>query len=344
MNENRRQLLRAGAGTLVGLTLAPLGRTADPTMIVTEDADRVHLTLPLIEASIAKKKFVTGVAPQSFVDRATGFRELGYGLDIVDWMMQPGSDKAYRDQLKGDLPYDFNNAYHGKIAKRCVEGPQICTKAGTMAPIVVRGKDFVAVKQGFTYTLASPGHKAGSRWDQTLVFPADRRYFFSCDTITSVNAGDDFFLRIDMPGHIKHTNGDTFSEVYLSYHGTIPAKEFAKDFAPDERFRYVRGETKAPKRFIRAYHTRDPKTGKDGPWIAGMTLAPEVVTDAWCHQRGYVCMIQEFGGRPVIAGGTFRAAFIVGFFDSIAEMEKVYDTHAGHTGLDANEAGWNLVK
>ena len=48
------------------------------------------------------------------------------------------------------------------------------------------------------------------------------------------------FLRVDMPGHIKHKDGDSFSEVYLSYHGRIPASEFRKDFAPDEKFLYVR--------------------------------------------------------------------------------------------------------
>lgn len=343
MNPTRRTALRAGAATLAGFTLGRPAAAAD-AITVTEDADRVRITTPHVEAAVAKTKYVTGVAAQSFRDRATGFRDLGYGLDIADWIMEAGSDKEYRDKLTGDMVYDHDNAVHGKIAKRCVEGPQICTKAGTMAPAVVRGKDFVAVTQSFTYTLAAPGKTPGSRWQQTLVFPADKRYFVSCDTVTSVNAGDAPFLRIDLPGHIKHTNGDTFSEVYLSYHGIIPAKEFAKDFPPDERFRYVRGETKEPKRFIRAYHIRDPKTGRDGPWLAGITLAPQVVTDAWCHQRGYVCMIQEFGGRPIKAGDSFRAAFVVGYFDSVAEMEKVYDEHAGHTGLEVTTAGWKLVK
>ena len=98
------------------------------------------------------------------------------------------------------------------------------------------------------------------------------------------------------------------------------------------------------KRFIRAYRLRDPKTGKSGPWLAGMTLDPSVVHEAWCHQRGYVCMIHEFGGRPVKAGGHFQAAFIVGYFDSIAEMEKVYDRYAGHTGLEVRKTGWKLTR
>jgi hypothetical protein len=55
-------------------------------------------------------------------------------------------------------------------------------------------------------------------------------------------------------------------------------------------------------------------------------------------------MIQEFGGRPVRPGDRFSAAFIVGFFDSIEEAERVYDQHAGHTGLEANSSGWRLLK
>jgi hypothetical protein len=77
-----------------------------------------------------------------------------------------------------------------------------------------------------------------------------------------------------------------------------------------------------------------------------MTLEPSVVHEAWCHQRGYVCMIEEFGRpvtRPAVkAGESFSAAFIVGYFDSIQEMERVCDQHAGHTALQVNEAGWRL--
>src|SRR4029079_14894672 len=132
------------------------------------------------------------------------------------------------------------------------------------------------------------------------------------------------FLRLDMPGHIKHKGGDTFTEGYLSYAGPkpIPAREFAQNFAPHEKFNYRRDKDKAPQRFIRAYHLRDPKTGKDGPWLAGMTLDPSDIYEAWCHQRGYVCMIEEIGGRRVRAGGSFGAAFLVGFFDSIEEMNR----------------------
>jgi hypothetical protein len=305
----------------------------------------IRISLPDLEAVIRKEGYVTGVAAQSFLDKKSGFRDAGFGLDIVDWIMEPGSDEAYRDKLDKELVYQFNNAYHGKTAKRSIEGPQICTQAKKLDPQVISGGDFVAVTQKFQYRTAAPGKSTGSVWNQVLVFPHGQRYFISVDRITAVNSSDAMFLRLDMPGHIKHAKGDTFSEVYLSYRdGLIPSSEFFENFAPDEKFNYTRGRDKTPQRFIRAYHLRDPKTGNAGPWLAGMTLDPAIVSEAWCHQRGYVCMIEEFGGKPIKAGESFSGAFIVGFFDSIAEMHAVYDQHAGHSGLEVGAGGWKLVK
>jgi hypothetical protein len=335
----RRSLIVCGL-TLVCLTQA--ARANEFT--VKEKSDEFAVDSSTLEFTIRSKGYVTGVKANSFLDKKTGFRDLGFGLDIVDWIMEPGSDEAYRDQLNPELVYKFGNEYHGKTAKRSIEGPQICTQAKELQPEVVVKPDFAAVKMQFQYKTAAPGKKTGSTWNQLLVFPAGKRYFLSTDRISAVNSSEAMFLRLDMPGHIKHMHGDTFSEVYLSYRGRVPAKEFETNFAPDEKFNYTRGRDKQPKRFIRAYHIRDPKTGKDGPWLAGMTLDPSVVSEAWCHQRGYVCMIEEFGGRPVKAGESFSAAFIVGFFDSIEEMEQVYDEHAGATGLKLTDKGWELTR
>jgi hypothetical protein len=287
---------------------------------------------------------VSGVAAGSLLDKKTGFRDPGFGLDIVDFIMESASDEAYRAQLPETLRYEFNNPHHGKVAKRLIEGPQICTQAKELSPQVIRGGDFVAVTMGWKYHQAAPGKKAGSQWSQTLVFPEGKRYFISCDKITSANDSDGLFLRIDMPGHVKHKEGDTFSNIYLSYGGTLRAAAFLSNFAPDEKFHYRRDERESPKRFIRAYRLRDSKTGADGPWLAGMTLKAADVYEAWCHQRNYVCFIQEIGGRPIKAGASFSAAFIVGYFDSIEEMEQVYDQYSGHSGLAVSEAGWNLTK
>jgi hypothetical protein len=242
------------------------------------------------------------------------------------------------------LVYQFNNSYHGKIAKRCIEGPQICVRVPAVNPHVIQGKDFTAVTMQHNYTTAAPGKKTGSLWQQTIVFPHGERYFVSSDRITGVNDSDGLFLRLDMPGHIRHKDGDTFSQVYLSYHGMIPSSEFVKDFAPDEKYLYHRGKSALPSRFIRAYQLRDSQTGAAGPWLAGMTLQPDIVCEAWCHQRGYVCMIEEIGGRAIEAGESFGAAYIVGYFDSIDEMNAIYDRYAGNTGLQVNAESWKLVK
>jgi hypothetical protein len=308
-----------------------------------ETADAVQITTPHLEAAICKRGYVSGVKSHTFLDKKTGARDPGFGLDIADWIMEPGSDLAYRDRLDKALVYE-NNLYHGRSPKRSIEGPQICTQARELHPELIRGRDFVAVKQQYTYRIAAPGKNTGSRWTQILVFPAGTRYFLSMDRIDTVNASEGMFLRIDMPGHVRHKQGDTFRQIYLSYHGLIPATEFLHDFRPDDRFDYRRGRDPLPPRFIRAIELRDPATGKTGPWLAGMTLEPSVVSEAWCHERGYVCMIEEFGQRPIRPGQSFSAAFIVGYFDSVEEMQQVYDRYRGFTGLEATAAGWKLTR
>jgi len=306
--------------------------------------DRVEIATATVEAAIRKKGYVSGVAAHSFLDRKTGFRDPTFGLDIADWIMEPGSDEAYRDQLPKELRYEFNNLYHGAIPKRSIEGPQICTKAGELSPEIISGPGFVAVRQRYQYRIAAPGRRAGSVWEQTLVFPAGARYFVSSDRITSVNSSDAMFLRIDLPGHIRHRRGDVFSEVYLSYQGRIPSSEFFTDFPPDAKFLYRRDDRKIPRRMIRAFRLRDPATGRLGPWLTGMTLRASDVSEAWCHQRGYVCMIQEFGGRPVREGESFSAAFLIGYFDSISEMERVYDRYRGAAAIEVSPDGWRFQR
>jgi hypothetical protein len=319
------------------------GRSRAAEYDVSEDDEQIQIVTPQLEAAIRKQGYVTGVAAGSFLDKQTGFRDAGFGLDIVDWIMEPGSDQAYRDELDKELIYEFGNRVHGKTAKRSIEGPQICTRARELSPTVVLGKNFVALKQSFRYRTAAPGKNTGSQWTQTILFPEGERYFISSDRIDAVNSSPAMFLRCDMPGHIKHQASDTFSEIYLSYHGRIPASEFNSDFAPDEKFEYRRDDDQVPRRMIRAYHLRDPKSGNDGPWLAGMTLDPADVSEAWCHQRGYVCLIEEIGGRPIESGESFSAAFVIGFFDSIEEMEQVYDRYAGHSGLEVSADGWKLT-
>ena len=294
--------------------------------------ERIEIETDRLKAEVWPRGYVSGVKANTLLDKKTGARDGSFGLDIVDFLMGPGAE--------GGAPYEFNNTVHGRIAKHYVELPQICTQAKRIESDVVVGRDFVAVRQWWRYTEAAPGYGAGSEWHQTLVFPMGRRWFLASDRITSANDVANVFLRIDMPGHLKHQRGDTFEEVYLSYEGRIPASDFVEDFPPDARHLYQRGKAPLPERFIRARKIR----GDGMPWLAGMTLRPEMVYEAWCHQRGYVCFIQEIGGLAVKRGDRFAAAYTVGYFDSVKEMETTCDTLRGFTSLAATKDYWLLAE
>lgn len=339
---------------------------------VIEDDRAIKIETDKLEAVIPKKnpkQWMTGIEKGSFLDKATGFREAGDGLMVIDWLMEPGSDEDWSDKTiakdgnglgrytwytNGADPArrDYALMAHGSShRKRMVEGPQLCHRMKPVQPVVIRGKDFLAVKTTYKFEYAAPGRKAGSRWTQLIVFPKGKRYFVLMDKIDCVNDGKEIFLRNDTPGCVRHVKGDTFSEMYLSYLSgpkgvRIPASEFFEPFPPDLKFGYRRDTHKTPDHFIRAYHLRDKKTGKAGPWLAGLTLEPSVVYEAWCSQRpgNIIVMIEEIHGKPVKAGESFQAAHIVGYFDSIEEMHEVYERYKGHTGLVVDNKGWRLVK
>jgi hypothetical protein len=295
----------------------PAAAEPPPGVEVKQTDDYVQIDTDALQARINKKGYVSGVALGTLLDKKTGARDPGFGLHIMDFLLAPGwADDDYRRDPK----------VHGDLPKHFVEGPQICTQAKELTPEIIEGKDFVAVRLSYHFTKAYSGLKAGSLWEQTLVFQPGLRYFLSGERITSVNDVDDLFYRIDMPGHIKHKGGDTFSQVYLSYRDKpIPASEFAEDFAPDAKFLYRRDDDHIPARMIRAYQLK--ADGKPGPWLGGLTFDPAEVSEAWCHQRGYVCFIQEMHRRKVKAGETFGAAYAVGYFDDIPAMERLCDRY-----------------
>jgi hypothetical protein len=308
------------------------GIAADTKVIsVREEPDYVQIDTDCLQARIRKTGYVSGTEQRTFVDKKTGAPDAGFGLHIMDFLMAPG----WRDD-----GYLRDPKIHGRLPKHYVEGPQICTRAKRLDSEVIKGKDFVAVRLHFRFTEPAAGFKAGSQWEQVLLFQPGVRYFLSSERITSVNDVDNVFYRIDMPGHIRHRHGDSFSQVYLSYFGKIPASEFDKDFAPDERYLYQRKPDAVPERMIRAYQLK--LNGKPGPWLAGMTLDPAEVSEAWCHQRGYVCMIEELHGKPVKAGESFGAAYVVGYFDSIADMEKTYDRYRGKSRIVLRDGAYDF--
>jgi hypothetical protein len=304
--------------TLV-LPLAASGADPKSDITVKQTDEFIQIDTDALQARIRKKGYVSGIERGTLLDKKTGARDVGFGLHIMDFLMAPGwKDDDYKRDPK----------VHGNLPKHYIEGPQICTQARELKPEVVEGKGFVAVRLRFRFTEAAKGLKPGSLWEQTLVFQPGVRYVLSSERITSVNEVDDLFYRIDMPGHIRHKNGDTFAQVYLSYlDKPIPASAFSESFGPDEKYLYQRKAGKVPARMIRAYQVK--LDGKPGPWLAGMTLDPAEVSEAWCHQRGYVCFIEELHGRKVKAGESFGAAYVVGWFDDIPAMEKVYDRYKG---------------
>jgi hypothetical protein len=299
---------------------------------VTRGETNLTIETDALKASIVTKGYVSGVQAGSLLDKKTGARDVGFGLHIMDFLLAPG----WKDD-----GYTRDKRYHGDLPKHYIEGPQICTKAKELKPEIIEGKGYVAVRLRFTFTEAARGLKAGSTWEQTLVFQNGLRYVMSSERITSVNSVENLFYRIDMPGHIKHKAGDTFSRVYLSYlDKPLDAKEFEKDFAPDAKFLYQRDDRKVPQRMIRAYQVK--LGGKPGPWLAGMTLDPAATSEAWCHQRGYVCFIQELHRRDVKAGECFGAAYIVGWFDDVKEMERAYDSFKGKSKIVVGKDAFKL--
>lgn len=339
---------------------------------VTEDERAIKIDTAELAAVIPKrdpKQWMTGIEKHSFVDKQTGFHEVGDGLMVVDWLMEAGSDAEWSEQVftpdgNGVGRYswfenetdparrEYTRMAHGTShRKRMVEGPQLCHRMKPVKPEIIRGQGYVAIKTTYQFEYAAPGRKAGSKWTQLVVFPKGERYFVLMDKIDSVNDSQEMFLRNDTPGCVRHEQGDTFSEMYLSYLSgpqglRIPSSEFFAPFPPDLKFGYRRDTHQLPSSFIRAYHLRDKETGKEGPWLAGLTLDPSIVYEAWCSQRpgGIIVMIEEVYGRPIKAGQSFSAAHIVGYFDSIEAMHKTYDRYQGHTAVSVDPSGWRLEK
>lgn len=304
--------------------MRPPDPTVDPPVVI---------RTPHYEAEVATDGYVSGVRAGTFLDRKTGARDLGFGLSVVDFLLEP--DPAGPPIPPGQYEYGPGHPFHGNLAKRYVEGPQICTQARRLAPRVAKGEGFTAVRLGYRWNVAYPPREAaGSLWEQTLVFPHNERFFLSADRVTTVSASPSLFFRVDMPGHIRHSGAGEFDHVYLSYHEPriIPSTEFRADFPPDARFLYRRGVDPLPDRFLRAYQVSRPAR-ESGPWLAGMTLEPADVYQAWCHQRGYVCLIEELGGPPTRPGDTFGACYLIGWFDEVEAMESAYDRFRGWSGL-----------
>jgi hypothetical protein len=88
---------------------------AQQPLEISQDDSQIKVSTDKLEAIIRKQGYVTGTAAGSLVDKQTGFRDAGFGLDIVDWIMEPGSDAAYRDQLPKEMVYFLGTCFPPRL-------------------------------------------------------------------------------------------------------------------------------------------------------------------------------------------------------------------------------------
>ncbi len=273
---------------------------------------------PALSASIRKDGYVSGVEGGSLLDgRETGeLRDLGFGGSTSStWLMEPGSDEAYRatgsratcltslqqpralavapssGRSKG--PANLHQGRHPRAPRR--------QQAKTLWPDASRTSPIVSPRPGT--------RRPGRTREQTIVFPAGRAaYFIAADAGDARSTPSRLPLppHIDMPGHIKHKGGASFSEVYLSYHGTIEAGEFVRDFPPDAKYAWLPSATtcKVPRRLSSAaYHLLGDEDRRRRPLarrhdVGALGRLRSVVSPEGC----VLCLIEEIGGPATDQG------------------------------------------
>ena len=82
---------------------------AEPNKAIKVEQTDTYLQIDTdaLQARVRTKGYVSGIAANSFLDKKTGARDLGFGLHIMDFLMAPGwrNDGYPRDRkLHGDLP------------------------------------------------------------------------------------------------------------------------------------------------------------------------------------------------------------------------------------------------
>jgi hypothetical protein len=81
---------------MAGFKFGPRQRYIAVSLLPGEN--RIKIETDKLEAVIPKKnpkQWMTGIEKGSFLDKTTGFREIGDGLMVIDWLMEAGSDEAW---------------------------------------------------------------------------------------------------------------------------------------------------------------------------------------------------------------------------------------------------------
>ena len=108
---------------------------------------------------------------------------------VIDWLMEPGSDEGYSDQIiapdghgvggyswyenetEPERQYYTRMSHGSSHRKRMVEGPQLCHRMKPVQPEVIHGADFIAVTTTYQYEYAARVAKPDRAGHSGLYFP-----------------------------------------------------------------------------------------------------------------------------------------------------------------------------
>src|SRR5215207_5583491 len=90
------------AALVIATSMLAGGADEKPWLKLTEDERAIKIETDKLEAVIPKKnpkQWMTGIEKGTFLDKTTGFREVGDGLMVIDWLMEAGSDAEWADKV-----------------------------------------------------------------------------------------------------------------------------------------------------------------------------------------------------------------------------------------------------
>ena len=83
-----------------------------------QDGPILRVETDCYHAAVRTEGYTSGVMAGSFVDKRTGAHDVGFGLVILDFLLEPGTDD---EATPPELRYHVGDLYHGNIRKRYVE-------------------------------------------------------------------------------------------------------------------------------------------------------------------------------------------------------------------------------
>ena len=231
---------------------------------VEETKDYIQVDTDALEARIRKTGYVSGIAQGTFLDKKTGARDPGFGLHIMDFLLGPG----WKDDS-----YGRDEKYARQAAESLHRGAADLHAGEAARPVVVRGKDCVAVKMSFRFTQP----------DTTASSPApcgSRRSSSSRQALRPVRRTHHLGQRRRQPDLSHRHAGPRQAQGRRHVFADLPELLTAR-FRPPSSSRTSRpmraplparqGQGAAPPHDPRL---PAPAGDKAGPWLGGLTLDP----------------------------------------------------------------------